>query len=308
MNGLALCAGVGGLELGLSLALGRMEYRTVCYVERDAYAAAVLVARMADAALDCAPVWDDVATFRGAPWRGVVDIVSAGFPCQPWSVAGKHAGATDTRWLWPDVARVVREVEPVAVFLENVPGFLAGGLGHVLGDLATLGFAAEWDCFRASDVGAPHRRKRLFLLAHAHGSRQRVERVSGLRDGNGAARGDHADGPRGEGHFLGVGLADPERPGLEIGRGERAHLEGQCAALERGGDHALAPFPPRPDDASAWARVLAARPDLAPAQPRLRGLADGLAPRVDRLRAAGNGVVPQQAARAFVELNARLMR
>ena len=129
MNGLALCAGVGGLELGLSLAIP--GYRTVGYVERDTYAAATLVARMADSALDTALVWDDITTFDGRPWRGVVDIVSAGFPCQPWSAAGQRRGTKDKRWLWPDIARIVREVGPMLVYLENVPGLLAGGLGHV---------------------------------------------------------------------------------------------------------------------------------------------------------------------------------
>lgn len=82
MNGLALCAGVGGLELGLRLAIGP-SYRTVCFVEREAFAAATLVARMEDEALDQAPVWDDLTTFDGRPWCGVVDLVAAGFPCQP---------------------------------------------------------------------------------------------------------------------------------------------------------------------------------------------------------------------------------
>lgn len=101
--GLSLCSGAGGLDLGLHLALS--GYRTVGHVERDAYAAAILVARMEDAALDCAPVWDDVATFDGRPWRGAVDIVTAGYPCQPFSVAGtrpayqldKHLTLNDNR-------------------------------------------------------------------------------------------------------------------------------------------------------------------------------------------------------------------
>ena len=93
-------------------------YRTVGHVERETYAAAILVARMEDAALDPAPVWDDVATFDGRPWRGAVDIVTAGYPCQPFSVAGKRRGADDPRHLWPHVARIVGEVEPPFVFLE----------------------------------------------------------------------------------------------------------------------------------------------------------------------------------------------
>ena len=98
MNGLALCAGYGGLELGLRLA--EPGYRTACFVEWESFAAATLVARMADETMDPAPVWDDVATFDGRPWRGKIHILVAGFPCQPWSVAGAKRGIEDERWIW----------------------------------------------------------------------------------------------------------------------------------------------------------------------------------------------------------------
>ena len=117
--GLSLCAGAGGLDLGLALA--EPGYRAVGYVERDAFAAAVLVARMEDQTLDQAPVWDDLTGFDGRPWRGAVDLVSAGYPCQPFSVAGRRKGTNDPRHLWPHVARVISECGPVWVFLENVP-------------------------------------------------------------------------------------------------------------------------------------------------------------------------------------------
>ena len=166
MNGLAICAGIGGLELGIGIAVGE-SYRCVGYLERDSYAAAVLVARMEDASLDQAPIWDDLTTFDGQRWRGVVDLISAGFPCQPWSVAGKQRGIEDARWIWPEIVRIVRDVEPGFVFLENVPGLIRHGLPRVLGDLAELGFDAEWMCLAASDMGAPHVRERLFILAHS---------------------------------------------------------------------------------------------------------------------------------------------
>lgn len=167
MNGLALCAGIGGLELGLHIALGE-DYRTVCYVEREACAVATLVARMEDAGMDRAPIWDDIKTFDGTAWRGCVDIISAGFPCQPWSVAGQRKGAEDERWIWGDIARIIGEVGPGIVFLENVPGLLVPeGMGQVLGDLSEMGFNAEWGVFSAAEVGAPHIRRRVFILAYA---------------------------------------------------------------------------------------------------------------------------------------------
>ena len=164
--------------MGLGLAIP--GYRTVCHVERDAYAAAVLVARMADEALGEAPVWDDLTTFDGRPWRGLVDIVSAGFPCQPWSAAGKRGGKDDSRWLWPDIARVVEGCQPGAVFLENSPRL---DVLPILQGLASLGFDAAWGRFSASQRGAPHRRQRLFVLAYAHGFDLRIER--GRRGGAG---------------------------------------------------------------------------------------------------------------------------
>src|SRR4029453_3593849 len=126
---LALCAGYGGFPLAFKL-LG-MAHRTVGYVERDSYAAATLVARMGDQTLDRAPVWDEVETFDGRRWRGAVDLVSAGFPCQPFSAAGRQRGVDDERWLWPEIARIVGEVGPGLVLLENVPELVRRGLPEV---------------------------------------------------------------------------------------------------------------------------------------------------------------------------------
>lgn len=333
MNGLALCAGVGGLDLGLRLALGP-RFRSVVYVEREAYAAAALVARMEDEALDPAPVWDDLVTFDGRPWRGVVDLVTAGFPCQPWSVAGQRKGTADERWLWPDILRIIREVDPSLVFLENVPGLLRHGLSIVLEDLASVGFDAEWDSFRASELGAPHKRERLFILAHAAVERQREPHDEASAYARARARAH----PRGERRLL----ADAERARPQGLGPQEQKRRGKPLSL-RGDRGALPPFPPGPGDEAGWARVLAVRPDLAPAvvnaagsrrgqreeyerdyggsphesarplgaggaapEPVLRGLADGMAPRVERLRAAGNGVVPIVAGYAFLTLAERL--
>ena len=173
MHGLALFAGGGGLELGLSLAIGT-HYKTVAYVERECTSAAVLATNMERKWLHPAPIWDDVTTFTGdvvSPLVDNIDIVTAGFPCQPWSAAGNRKGIEDDRWLWPIIFRLVREIRPRSIFLENVPGLLHGGIEHVLGDLASVGFDAEWASVRASDVGAPHRRERVFILADSRHKR-----------------------------------------------------------------------------------------------------------------------------------------
>jgi len=257
VNGLSLCSGIGGLDLGLRLALGE-SYRTVCHVERDSFAAALLVARMEDKALDLAPVWDDLFTFDARQWRGVVDLVVAGFPCQPVSVAGSRLAQDDPRWLWPHVARVVREVGPSLVFLENVPGLLSAGIGDVLGDLAGLGFDAEWGVFSAADVGAPHLHKRVFILAHRDGrglrefgraprqTRHPEQLLQALADGDISGLpwfghpGQLDSGKRTpsghDSHGRHQAMADPERLEPKRRRGARvvAQAEG-TARIERGG-------------------------------------------------------------------------
>lgn len=207
LNRIDLCSGVG--MLGLAVELGceffGVRSRSVAHIERDAYAAATLVARMEDAALERAPVWDDLESFDGRAWSGRVDCLTAGFPCQPWSSAGKQQGIDDARWLWPIIARIIRDAEPELVFLENVHGLVSGGgLHFVLDDLAEGGFDAEWLHLRASDVGASHRRERVFVLAYrglqhfdlqqrAHGAEYSrgstgMGNTSGARESDNAAR------------------------------------------------------------------------------------------------------------------------
>ena len=155
MNELALFTGAGGGILGGHM----LGWRTVCAVESDPHAASVLLARQNDGLLTPFPVWDDVCTFDGRPWRGIVDVVSGGFPCQDISVAGKGAGIDGERsGLWSEMARIIREVGPRIVYVENSPALVARGLGRVLGDLATMGYDARWGVLGALDVGAPQRR------------------------------------------------------------------------------------------------------------------------------------------------------
>lgn len=167
MNVMAICAGYGGIELGLHLATSGTA-AAICYVERDANAAKRLVKRMAEGFIAEAPVWSDLRTFDPAPWAGLVDCITAGFPCQPFSAAGDRQGVADSRWLWPDIARTIAACSPSLVFFENVPGLRQQGLRDVLSDLTSLGFNAEWDCFPAAAVGAAHRRHRIWVLGYSN--------------------------------------------------------------------------------------------------------------------------------------------
>jgi DNA (cytosine-5)-methyltransferase 1 len=142
----------------------------VGHVERETFAAAILVARKEDAALDCAPVWDNVASFGGRPWCGAVDIVTAGDPCQPFSVARERRGADDPRHLWLHVARIIGECEPPFVFLENVAHHLRLGFPEVASGLVGMGYRLAAGLFTAAEVVAPHKRERLFLLAIRQGN------------------------------------------------------------------------------------------------------------------------------------------
>ncbi|MGL5117556.1 MAG: DNA cytosine methyltransferase [Beijerinckiaceae bacterium] len=165
MNELHLFAGAGGGILGGQL----LGHRTVCAVEWEPYAQAVLVARQNDGCFPPFPIWDDVQTFDGKPWRGRVDVVAGGFPCQDISVAGKGAGIDGARsGMWGHMARVVGEVRPRFVFVENSPALVNRGLGRVLGDLSALGYDSRWTVMGAADVGANHQRDRLWILADSN--------------------------------------------------------------------------------------------------------------------------------------------
>jgi DNA (cytosine-5)-methyltransferase 1 len=172
VNELALFAGAGGGILGGKL----LGWRTVCAVEWEAYPASVLCARQNDGLLETFPIWDDVCSFDGKPWRGIVDVVSGGFPCQDISAAGKGAGIDGERsGMWGEMARIIHEVQPKFVFVENSPMLTSRGLGRVLGDLASMGFDARWGVLGGSDVGAVHRRDRIWIVA-THNSQIRYKR------------------------------------------------------------------------------------------------------------------------------------
>lgn len=190
INIVSLCTGGGGLDLGLELAMPGA--RSVVLVEREAFAVSELVSAIQQGLMAEAAIWSDVTTFDGRPWRGIVDGVIGGIPCQPHSLAGKRQGSDDERDLWSDARRIIVQSGAWFVLIENVSGMLSAKPGldpgalRVRRDLSRLGFDVEGGLFTASEVGASHERERVFILAVAdrhneHDYRPRIERAGRRR-------------------------------------------------------------------------------------------------------------------------------
>ncbi len=310
---LSLCSGIGALDLGLQ----RAGMAIVGQVEKDSFCRRVLARNWPEV-----PRHDDVTTapawWTGHP-RPSVDVVAAGFPCQPISTAGARRGTDDARWLWPQVYEVITTIRPPWVLLENVPGILSLRpdrgpglgpdpdepvvLGAVLGDLAAGGYDARWDCIPASAVDAPHQRDRWWCLAHladAEGQRRRPEAGPALTGPGTPAAGVRAAQPGRRG-----ALADPDRAGLDpwgwLGRPWPTPVRDGRWTPEPGlGGAANGPTggvdPSRPVE--LWER----------GTPRV---ARGVPDQENRLRALGNAVVPQVAehvARVLLDLAAATAR
>ena len=171
LNGLDICAG-SGIGSATFEALGLCK--TVCYVEWDDYCQRLLQQRMHDGWINDAPIWDDLRTFDGKEWAGKVDFMFGGIPCQPYSNAGKKLGEHDERDLWEEYLRVLCDIRPRFALLENVQGLLSANkrkrFGRILGDLAEAGYDAEWRIISAGELGAPHKRNRLWVLAYPNSS------------------------------------------------------------------------------------------------------------------------------------------
>lgn len=313
MNELALFAGAGGGLLG-GLLLG---WRTRCAVELDPYCRRVLLARQRDGLLPRFPIWDDIRTFDGRPWRGHIDVVSGGFPCQDISYAGRGDGIRGKRsGLWFEMARVIREVGPRYAYVENTPALASRGLDVVLGDLAEMGFNARWGVLGAIDVGAPHIRKRIWIVGTANGRdlqsalphpigdqlRQQPERGLGSAQetvGGEAVLG--CDGAEGA-------VADPDGGRLQAQRersvranedaSHRGHPDG-CGGADVRHPDGSGREQQRGSVADATEYPTAECPSWWLTEPDVDRVAHGVASRVDRLRALGNGQVPAVAALAW---------
>ena len=163
-NIISFCTGYGGLELGIRRA--GVDVRTVCNVEIETFVQANLAAKIEEGRMDNAPIWTDLKTFPAREFRGKVHGLIGGYPCQPFSSAGKRQGEKDPRHLWPYLLKHVRAIRPVWCFWENVAGHTTMGLWRVLSDLEEEGYRVETGIFSAEEVGAPHQRKRVFILAY----------------------------------------------------------------------------------------------------------------------------------------------
>jgi DNA (cytosine-5)-methyltransferase 1 len=261
MRTLHLFAGAGGGILA-DLLLG---HRPVCAVEIEKYPRSILQQRQEDGHLPRFPIWDDINTFDGKPWRGLVDCVSGGFPCQDISAAGKGAGlAGDRSGLWFEMLRVIDEVKPRFVFAENSPNLRTRGLGTVVEGLTKLGYDVRWGVLGAWHVGANHKRNRMWILANA-------------RD-NGTERGQ-------------------QQPESSQSPEQMAYPD--ILNDDSGGFGAGQVFRERPDapllrrsECEWWL-----------SEPDVGRVANGVASRVDRIKALGNGQVPLVAATAWSVLS-----
>ncbi|MFL9510293.1 DNA cytosine methyltransferase [Acinetobacter baumannii] len=297
MNELSLFAGAGGGILASYL----LGWRTVCAVERDAYAAQVLAQRQNDGILEAFPIWSDITSFDGKPWRGIVDVISGGFPCQDISSAGKGAGIEGERsGLWSEMARIIGEVRPRYVFVENSPMLVSRGLTRVISDLTQMGYDAQWARFSASNFGAPHIRDRIWIVAHSQSI--------GCEE-NGLPIG--AEQEKSLSGINGKDVANPKSIRLEQTRECKSSSEKwlagcghelsdtnceRCKQVEqRVFSRTQREGSSDPSQHSSFARGW----EWWAIEPELGRVADGVANRVDRLKAIGNGQVSIVAKCAF---------
>ena len=328
-NVISFCTGYGGLELGIGRA--GVDVRIVCNVEIEAFVQANLVAKTEEGRMADAPIWTDLKTFPASIFRGKVRGIIGGYPCQPFSSAGKRKGEEDPRHLWPYIRKHVRAVRPLWCFFENVQGHATMGLWRVLSDLEEEGYETTWGIFSAEEVGAPHQRKRVFILGRLGNSASERPR-GGSEDCEGEQSEVLGERLESDGELANPASGQPGESQARNGRKdtgggseeELAYTEGDdvegCdlrqgeVQLGRGcsRDGESTRWPARPgEEQYEWEE-----PRVTEAQSELGGTIDGSARgvdaiinRVDRLRLLGNGVVPQTAELAWrtlwKELNER---
>ena len=337
---LSLCSGYEGIGLGLRRVYPNV--REIAHVEIEAFAIANLVAKMEENKVSPAPIWTDLKTFPYEKFLGKVDCLSAGFPCPPFSQAGKREGVKDPRHLYPYISDGIGRCRPRLVFLENVEGIISSKtetgrsvLLHVLQDLESMGYIAEAGVFSASEVGAPHQRKRVFILGYStqlfsnefnDNTRNSVKqkKVSKLRNSSWTAELGNTSSERSHrrsenrckesSEMFGKRSKDAGGKTKEVANSlskgsqgnklNRTHYGEYC---EQKGTHGSVTqcdtqrWPSRPGEPQHdWEE-----PRTTP-KPKLGGATNGASSRVDRLRLLGNGVVPQTVEVAFRTLSKRI--
>ncbi|RPH75524.1 DNA cytosine methyltransferase [bacterium] len=335
MNELSLFSGAGGGLLGTML----LGFRPIGYVEWDDYCQRVLAARIRDGILPDAPIFGDIKTFINSGcaelYRGVTDVITAGFPCQPFSVAGKQKGADDERNMWPLTATVIGIVKPRFVLLENVPG-VRSYLPVVVRDLRRLGYEVSRPLILgADDVGAPHRRKRVWIHARNTESNtsnqigeiwQGEDTITGgicqnvahspMRQDDGRKRGELDGAARGrEGIYSAADSGGQDVAHAdETGRGEQRRTESiqpeydplECSGSWWASDPADTVCIYGDDAGHGTGEVCreCGQTEICGLsrwglESRVGRVANGVASRVDRLKAIGNGQVPRVVAAAW---------
>ena len=308
---LSLCTGYGGIERGLELA--GFKHRVVAHVEIEAFAIANLVSKMEEGRLHPAPIWSNLKTLPLDCFRGRVYILTGGYPCQPFSAAGQRKGKDDPRHLWPYIFDIIKAVKPFRCFFENVEGHVSLGLREVISDLESLGYQTTWGIFSAAEVGAPHQRKRVFIMADSLGMRE-LQQERGLENIGGRAAHSSQQVADSTGQRYGTGrekrdihqayggsvrecISEPAFSSACDGGEELADSFGErrCSGYSERKDAANAWEPPRCNEHGGW--------DI---EPDVGRVANGITNRIDRIRLLGNGVVPQTAALAWVTLEKEL--
>jgi len=308
-NIISFCTGYGGIELGIRRA--GVDVRTVVNVEIEAFCCANLAAKIEEGLMDDAPIYTDLKTFPAEIFRGKVHGIIGGYPCQPFSSAGKRKGEKDPRHLWPYIRSHVRAIRPLWCFFENVRGHTTMGLWRVLSDLEEDGYRTEFGLYSAEETGAPHQRIRCFILAYRtdlglSGTFRIKDQES---EGRNNASGESTIEGVGESELAHTASREPRQSqarngGQDIGGGSEEELvyprllgpkecKKQTARLEQPSEDTR--WPARPgEEQYEWEQ-----PRVTEAQSELGGAVDGLTHRVDRLRLLGNGVVPQTAELAW---------
>lgn len=279
LNELSLFSGAGGGLLGSKL----LGWRHVGYVEYEKYCQEIINQRIKDGFLDEAPIFGDIDEFikSGASkkYKGYVDVVTAGFPCQPFSVAGKQKGQDDERNKWPQTLQCIRDIRPRYAFLENVPGLLNSGyFSEILSSLAQAGYNARWIVLGADDVGAWHRRKRLWIKAELAVNTNSISMGWNERPGQ-TVRPQIQESERQESQHIWEDISQTRNVADSDSKG----LEGQRQVACRTGEELS-----NSSDSRWWST-----------EPNVDRVAHGVASRVDRLKALGNGQVPSVVKQAW---------